>query len=309
MKQVRVAIGVIENKQSQIFTALRPDHVAQGGLWEFPGGKLESNETALSALKRELKEEVGIDVLDAEPLIEVRHDYPEMSVCLYTFRVLEYVGEPTGAEGQKVQWQDKSALLSLNMPKASLPIIKALSLPDRYCITPEGLSDEAVFSYVEKQLVLGINLIQLRGDYSEFITIKLRDLCLKHYARLLIKDLALAKSLGLGVHLRAHELMNCNRQQLIEVNLVAASCHNLAELRKAEQLNADFAVLSPVLPTPSHPAAEGLGWDQFESLVKAVNIAVFALGGMRYEHMNLVKRLGGQGVAGIRLFDECLNFA
>ncbi|MGJ3500137.1 8-oxo-dGTP diphosphatase [Piscirickettsia salmonis] len=302
VKSIQVAVGVIENQQGQVLTALRPEHVDQGGLWEFPGGKLEEGEGALCALKRELQEEVGICVEHAEPLIEVRHDYPNIRVCLSTFRVLKYSGEPIGAEGQNIQWQDKSALFSLEMPKASLPIIKALCLPECYCITPLHLSDEVLLSHVKTQLDKRVKLIQLRGDYSEAVTIKLHNLCLEYHARLLVKDLLLAKRLEVGVHLRASELMDCDLSMLADINFAAASCHNLAELKKAEALDLDFAVLSPVLPTPSHGGVENLGWPQFENLVKNVNFPVYALGGMEWHYIDQVKRLGGQGLAGIRLF-------
>ena len=78
---VPVAVGVIRDG-NRILLAKRPDHVHQGGRWEFPGGKREPGEDRFAALVRELEEELGIRPRDARPLIRIRHDYPDKSVEL-----------------------------------------------------------------------------------------------------------------------------------------------------------------------------------------------------------------------------------
>ena len=81
-KIVHVAVGVIVDANQHILIALRPDNVHQGGLWEFPGGKVERNETVESALDRELFEELGLRVVSCEQLVKIQHDYTDKSVLL-----------------------------------------------------------------------------------------------------------------------------------------------------------------------------------------------------------------------------------
>ena len=127
MKVVHVAVGVVA-RGDDIFTTLRAKDAHQGGKWEFPGGKVESGETVIDALKRELAEEIGIDVLSSEPLILIEHDYGDKCVKLDVHRVTQFTGEPHGKEGQPSKWQSLSDLNSDEFPAANKPIIQALAL-------------------------------------------------------------------------------------------------------------------------------------------------------------------------------------
>ncbi|MEJ6476350.1 8-oxo-dGTP diphosphatase MutT [Pseudoalteromonas piscicida] len=124
-KRVEVAVGVIE-KQQQIFVCLRGEAQHQGGLWEFPGGKVEANEDVFSALQRELKEEVGIDIHSSTELMRIEHDYADKAVCLYIHHVDDFSGEPHGAEGQPSQWVAVSKLHELAFPEANKAIVERL---------------------------------------------------------------------------------------------------------------------------------------------------------------------------------------
>lgn len=124
--RVHVAVGVVIDASDRILVAQRPQHLHQGGLWEFPGGKVEAGELIPDALRRELREELAIEVLDAEPLIEVEHDYGDKHVLLDVWRVTEFRGEPEGREGQRWQWVARSQLESLEFPAANIAIIEAL---------------------------------------------------------------------------------------------------------------------------------------------------------------------------------------
>jgi 8-oxo-dGTP diphosphatase len=83
---------------------------------------------------------------------------------------------------------------------------------------------------------------------------------------------------------------------------VGASCHDLHELQQAQRLGLDYVLLSPVLPTPSHPDAVPLGWQRFTQWVEQVNLPVYALGGVGLESLDLAKQYGAQGIAAIRAF-------
>jgi len=129
-KLVHVAVGVItsagENNQTQYFLTKRHDDAHQGGKWEFPGGKVEEDETIAQTLARELKEEVNIEVLSCQPLITIEHDYGDKKVCLAVFVVDHYLGEPSAQEGQQQRWCELEELKSLDFPKANKAIIAEL---------------------------------------------------------------------------------------------------------------------------------------------------------------------------------------
>ncbi|PCJ51060.1 MAG: 8-oxo-dGTP diphosphatase MutT [Gammaproteobacteria bacterium] len=125
-KVIDVAAAVIVNPQGETLLSLRPTDAHQGGKWEFPGGKLESGESAEQALSRELREELGIEVLQLEPFLELEYRYPEKRVKLHIFRVLEFTGLPIGLEGQKVEWVNRLVINELKLPTANYPILEKL---------------------------------------------------------------------------------------------------------------------------------------------------------------------------------------
>ena len=127
-KRVHVAVGVIFNSQGQILIARRHDDAHQGGLWEFPGGKVESDESVCDALARELHEELGINIhtSSCKPLIEIRHDYSDKVVLLDVWAVSEFDGEASGKEGQPLRWVDRSQLSDYDFPAANIAIIDAI---------------------------------------------------------------------------------------------------------------------------------------------------------------------------------------
>lgn len=125
MKLVHVAVGVVR-RGTQVFISLRADNAHQGGKWEFPGGKVEANETVLDALRRELQEEIGILVQSSEPLLVIEHDYGDKLVKLDVHSVSAFNGEPEGKENQQTRWVEVSALEASEFPAANVAIIDAL---------------------------------------------------------------------------------------------------------------------------------------------------------------------------------------
>lgn len=120
---LQVAVGVVFNHLHQVLVALRPAHNPCGGLWEFPGGKFESEESAFAALVRELREEIGIEVLSAQQLICVQHNYEEYCVELDTWIVTAFGGEPKSCEGQEIRWVNHTELLQLSFPEGNQKIV------------------------------------------------------------------------------------------------------------------------------------------------------------------------------------------
>lgn len=128
---VHVAVGVIFNsKQDQILIAKRPKHLHQGGLWEFPGGKVSCGEAIEHALARELFEELGISDIQAEPLMDILYDYTDKKVYLDIWIIHQFSGQAQGKEGQQCEWVDLQDLLceqsQYQFPVANQPILERL---------------------------------------------------------------------------------------------------------------------------------------------------------------------------------------
>ena len=142
------------------------------------------------------------------------------------------------------------------------------------------------------------------------------SLCASHQARLMLNlSMDVKRLLGIanindidiafdGVHLDSRTLMTMGNVTTLQqqARLVSASCHNAEELKTAEKLGVDFAVLSPVKKTTSHPEAQALGWEQFEQLSDLVSVPVYALGGLDQGDLEEAWSRGAQGIAGISGF-------
>ena len=127
MKPLHVAVGVILDAQCRILITRRAAHSHQGGLWEFPGGKIETGESLVQALSRELLEELGIVITVAEPLLQIPHDYSDKSVLLDVCVVRGFSGQAQGLEGQPLRWVSAEELSSYPFPDANGPIVQAVT--------------------------------------------------------------------------------------------------------------------------------------------------------------------------------------
>jgi len=308
LKAIHVVVAVIKNAAGKVLLALRPDDVHQGGLWEFPGGKLEPGETSKQALSREISEETGIDVIKAEPLIQVRHDYHDKCVLLDVWSVIEYKNEPYGRENQRIEWVSVSELTIDNMPAADLPIIHAIQLPDRCLITPDANENDTVFLQgLESSLESGIKLIQFRATHlseADYIDMAHKVISLAHQynARVMINHSlkTFQNCQADGLHLNSKRLMSLNKRPVSNDCLLSASCHNEREIQQANKMGVDFIFISPVQVTKSHPDASVLGWHGLNDLIQTAAMPAYALGGLQREHIKLAKENGAQGIAAIR---------
>lgn len=134
---IHVAVGVLRDGRGRVLLTRRPEQAHQGGLWEFPGGKLQSGEPVERALRRELAEELGIRVRSARPLIRIRYPYPERTVLLDTWVIERFDGVPTGCEGQPLAWVRVTEFDDYPLPAADRPIVTALRLPE-VCPVTDG---------------------------------------------------------------------------------------------------------------------------------------------------------------------------
>ncbi|MBP2169783.1 8-oxo-dGTP diphosphatase [Erwinia toletana] len=126
MKHLQVAVGIIRNARKEIFLAQRSASSHMANMWEFPGGKIEAEESAAEALKRELLEETGIEVTAAEPFDTADHTYEDLRVTLHFFIVEAWNGEPYGREGQPMRWVPQAQLVAAEFPPANIPIVARL---------------------------------------------------------------------------------------------------------------------------------------------------------------------------------------
>jgi 8-oxo-dGTP diphosphatase len=317
---VHVAVAVIVNTNNEVCISLRHKKTHQGGLWEFPGGKVEHGESVKQALLREIREELNLEIKQSRPLITINHNYHDKAVCLHVCKVILYQGEATGLEGQQVKWLPVAQLSADDFPAANLPIIKALQLPDKYLITGRFTDSDDFFYKLENALNSGIKLVQLRLKETsregvsevQFLLEQSAELCKQAGVNLMLnlsadnlQGVDLSKIEFAGFHADSKTL-NALSQRPLEIfkalprgGLFSASCHNMEELLLAVELNADFVVLSPVQKTASHPDMPAMGWRQFSNLIENICVPVYALGGVSENDLEAAWQHGAQGIAAI----------
>nr|MBL8410166.1 Nudix family hydrolase [Dechloromonas sp.] len=308
---VEVAAAVMLRSDGREFLlAQRPEGKVYAGYWEFPGGKVEAGETVRDALIRELQEELGITATACAPWLTRQFTYPHATVRLNFWRVTAWDGEigiTAPLEHSAVAWMQcgEAARVSPILP-ANDPILKALSLPTAMAITmaeTEGV--ERQLERLEAALDNGLRLIQVRDKgwlpaqrlwFAEGVVRLAHD----RGALVVINDDAdIARRCGAdGLHLSAASLAACSERP--DFAWVGASCHDAAEIARAGELGLDYALLGPILPTPTHPEAEGLGWDEFSRRISGNTLPVLALGGMKPEILSEAQQAGAHGIALMR---------
>ncbi len=306
MGRVEVAAAVILRDEGQFLLAQRPAGKVYAGYWEFPGGKVEPGESAAAALSRELHEELGIDVELAHPWITRDYDYEHAAVRLRFFRVMRWRGEPHGREHQRLSWQSVFQQTVAPLLPANGPILRALKLPAVCGISNvASLGENEFLRHLERALQNGMRLLQLRepqlpGDSLLKLAARVVKLAHDHGARVVINgNPEIAGLSGAdGVHLNSAQLMRTVTRPTCD--LVGASCHDAEELARAAALGADYVVLGPVLPTPSHPGNPGMGWERFAVLLENYPLPAYALGGMRKADLVTAWQAGAHGIGQLR---------
>jgi len=306
LRSIHVMAAVITDARGRILLARRTEGRDLAGRWEFPGGKQEPGESPEDALVRELREELGIEARVGEYVISVPQQYPDKRLCLEVRHLTGWTGTPRGHEGQALAWVAPDKLVRYDMPPADRPVVAALLQPDRYLVTPDPEDLSRWWAALDRALSDGIRRVQVRarglsGDAWRALATQAVARCREAGADVLLNaDIDLARELQAGVQLRAAQLAELTARPLPDGSLVAASCHTAAELRQAEALGCDFAVVGSVYPTISHPGGEPLGWPGFASLREGVSLPIYAIGGMTAADIPQARRHGAQGIAAIR---------
>lgn len=320
IKHVHVAVGVIFNSAGKVLIAKRGDHQHQGGLWEFPGGKVEAGESVQSALARELMEEVGIDTEAAAftSLIQIPFHYPDKSVLLDVWTVQESsngeFSKAYGKEGQPINWVTRTELACIEFPAANKAIVNALLLPRNIIITPD-VTEAEVIRFVEKLISSDIKdaLVQLRlpsvkdRNYQSvakdvYGILRSADVPLMWNCSpdLYIPDYAD------GLHISGEYTAGSDERLVDSRQLQSITIRDHEMRGLSEKLEADFCFVSPVKETPTHSEERAIGWSAFASIVKEMHIPVYALGGITAAEMNDALGYGAQGIAGISMYREIL---
>lgn len=296
----------------------RHAHQHLGGLWEFPGGKVDSGENVYEALCRELDEELAVKVHKARPLIRVAHDYPDKKVLLDVWEVEDFHGEPLGSEGQEIAWYSIDDLSALPLPEADKPIINAIRLPSFIAINGRFEQLEQLTASFGELARQSVNTLMLRCPWLDAVSYLhlLEKVCeqalerklqiIAHFAHGLPQGLTALPAAVIAMHVPASQISSTRSIGRVDEPcsglLLGSSCHNPQELKQAVAAGCDYAFLSPVFPTQSHPDARPIGLETFAEWVEDVSIPVYALGGLDAGHFEAVRERGGQGVAAISGF-------
>lgn len=310
-KEIHVAVAVII-RHGKVLIARRPGHLHQGGLLEFPGGKVEAGETVQQALVREIAEETGLRVAESalEPVIGIHHDYGDKCVFLDVWQANESQGEAEGREGQPISWVQPELMLYEDFPAGNRAIIHALKLPRQLAIagsiddTNDGIRSgvRQLTRSLEQQTV---PLVVLRAPslgseaYRQLVQAA-RPVCNHFGAGVIAHGSPAAFEAGLeGLHLPWREAAWLRSRPVPDDVWLGVSCHNPEQIAHAAHLNANYVTLGPVKPTKSHPEASGIGWPAFRSMVAGAPMPVYGLGGLSGKDIEKCRQEGGQGIAGI----------
>tara|TARA_R110002072_G_scaffold11196_2_gene50946 strand:- start:107551 stop:108543 length:993 start_codon:yes stop_codon:yes gene_type:complete len=321
-KRVHVAVGVIINPRGEVLIAKRASKQHLGGLWEFPGGKLEADEDVRQALARELHEELGIIVTHQTPLCIIRHNYPDKAVLLDVWTVHGFTGQPHGREGQPLRWVKPGELAYNDFPEANRAIIRAIRLPGYMALIdlpsplipgdfdhPDQLPDNTLIRLrrttmptetEDKKYVSSVRAFLDAGilaGHPIVVDINANPALQKDLAQALHSH-----SRFLGYFANRHTLRKLTERPEGDQVLLGCACHSDEELMQAAALSADFATVSPVLPTSSHPDQPGMGWDVLSGLADRHRIPVYAMGGLSLADLTTARAAGARGIAGISMF-------
>ena len=292
---IDVAIAILLH-QNNVLVGWREAKQHQCNKHEFPGGKLEEGETPLAACRREIYEEVGIGLHEWHAFDVIVHEYEDVIVKLHLFHAVV----PTALLNEIQQpwsWYSREELLNLNFPKANLAIIQRLYWPHQIKISAQ-LDDLAQLK--QDQLLYW----RVEGTQQQLTELAKRSV--KHLSRLIVnvdtfEQLNPIQQQAISaIHLKQPQLMALKPGDLQIGKRYIAACHDLASMQQAQNIGCDAILLSPVLPTATHPEAVALGWEQFKCWVSQVDIPVFALGGMQAGDLAIAKEQGGYGIAGMR---------
>ena len=304
-KITKVVAGILINSKNEVLISQRLTSQPWPGYWEFPGGKVEENESLDQCLSRELFEEISINPVSYSEWITREFFQDNRVIKITFFKITQWAGEIQKKEVNDYRWIDIKN--NNSWPKKILPkniyILKARVLPSYYLITN--------FFEDEKSIIKTINSKDILIQYREPL---LSIDKLHYYYELLMKKCASKilinsrhKNLinNNGIHYTSTDL---NKVKKLDKNIInGASVHSLNELKLANKLGFDFVVLSQIKKTLSHPEREGMGWNKFKELANYSDVPVYALGGLNLSDLADAQKNGAVGISSQREGWKLLN--
>ena len=310
--RIDVAVAVVFNPQGEVLWGCRPAGKPYAGYWEFPGGKVEPNETVWQALVRELQEELGILATQGGPWFVIEHDYEHANVRLHLYKVWSFEGAPKSLEKQDFQWAPLHPTdLSPILP-ATEPLLPKLAQPRLMAVSNYEEGFDACASRLSAALARQTSpvYVQFREKHLVGETLWLafehcHDLCVRYGHHLVLNSGTLgnmgsrAEQLDLPLHLTESDLLS---GAFRAKHCVGASVHDAVSLKEAFDQGLDYAVLGAVKYTATHPEKVALGWQGFAELSRSARLPVFAIGGLSVDDLHESARHGAHGVAMMRQF-------
>lgn len=299
-KTVEVVLAVIMNKNYQLLVTKRQKSKFMPDYWELPGGKVEQNETKLKALVRELKEEIDINLSDANLIHQMEHEYSKYKVKLWIYKVNDFDGYVKNAEGQELLWSSIKDLNNLSLLPTMRAIVNKITMPDKYWITP-AIDNISLLT----ELAIRVNkvkMVQLRNKnyIDDLFLSNFYKICKQSNITLILNNnnKTFAEDCD-GWHLTAKELFCFTQRPCAKNKILGVSTHCVEEIEKAYSIDADYISISPINETSSHLEFNAIGWDMAEQLVKKSNLPAYLLGGMSVKDIDRALFIGAQGIAGI----------
>lgn len=302
---IHVAIALLMYR-GKVLVGWRNADQHQGNKYEFPGGKIEAGETPVEACRREIFEEVGVGIQHWHAFDVIHHVYEDVEVFLHLFHAT--VSEQYLADIQKPwTWYSRDQLLELNFPKANRPIIQRLFWHHYIKISDDltALRDSKKDTSHEKTV---LPLFYYRTEFKPSVIQEIQQIDQDDLSRLIVNiDIwvklpeSLQKAVA-AVHYKQQQVMDLQMGQLPLGMRCIAACHDMVSLQRAHSLGFDAVILSPVLPTKTHPDAHALGWEQFAQYAKSSDLPVFALGGLSPADLSIAQQHHAYGIAGISQF-------
>lgn len=299
--KVHVAIGLLMH-QSRVLVGWRHAEQHQGNRDEFPGGKVEAGESALAACRREVYEEVGVDIADWHVFDRIEHQYPDLDLCLEVFYTT-LKAEDCAQINPNWRWKTRTELTQLHFPKANQAMLQRLYWPHYLKISTQLAeldqlaADTALYWRIEPSQIQQHDLARLNAATPAQCQALMLNITVWQQLDPAQRDL-----IG-SIHLKQQQLMQLKSQaELPPGKRCIAACHDLSAVLHAQAMGVEAIILSPVLATATHPEQQGIGWAGFAQLAQHSQVPVYALGGLGPEDLDCAQQHAGYGVAGIRRF-------
>jgi 8-oxo-dGTP diphosphatase len=297
----QVAVGIVHNAQGQVLFAQRPAGKPYAGWWEFPGGKIESGETLALALARELREELGIQILDCHHWLTQRFVYPHAHVNLQFCHVRHFSGSPQSLEGQAFTWGSPEQPPFPFLP-AALPVLKAMQIPAILRLTAATQLGFETWKCTLNALQAGV-LVVHEPEADESLAWAVLQACLAwrdqqaQCRTVIVSSVHPSPWWGMadGVHLSEQALQSLQHRPSYQ--WLGATVSTEIAMLKAQQMGCNYLCVDPSKGKTSQPASASIGWGALGEWLHDCQVASYVMGDLTLHHLPLAQAAGAAGLA------------